>query len=355
MAGFRTHVTTSSVLGTGYAGVLHTMYGVPLPTATVAGALCGFSGMLPDLDSDTGVPLREAMGFSAAAIPLLLVRRFQSLHLSTDTMILIGIGLYLFVRFGVAHMIRKTTVHRGMFHSIPAMLIFGGIAFLLTGASPFNDRLLMSGGVMGGFLSHLILDEIYAVEYRSGRWRTKKSFGTAMKLWGGDRWSNFSTYAKLGVVGMGIVGEPGVMNQFGANQPQIASQVNDALNLIGSLGKNQPQLAKQLGQLQNLINTFGANSSSPSGPGGAPFPTAPASNQFPVPSQSGATWGQPPTYSNAPTQSPAPPTPAATSNNQQPTNWPWPVAGQSYNNDGQPAPFQNQYDTAQRPAAQYSQ
>src|SRR3954453_22726620 len=99
MAGFRMHVGTSSVLGTGYAGALHTMYGVPLPTATVAGALCGFAGMLPDLDSDNGVPLREAMGFSAATIPMLLMNRFQSLHLGTDTIILIAIGLYLFVRF----------------------------------------------------------------------------------------------------------------------------------------------------------------------------------------------------------------------------------------------------------------
>ncbi|HVT29083.1 MAG TPA: metal-dependent hydrolase [Lacipirellulaceae bacterium] len=352
MAGFRTHVTVSSLLGMGYAGALATMYGVPMPTATVAGALCGFSGMLPDLDSDTGVPLREAMSFTAAAVPLLLVRRFQSLHFSTDTMILIGIGMYFFVRFGIANMIRKTTVHRGMFHSIPAMLIFGGIAFLLTGASPMFDRLLMAGGVAGGFLSHLILDEIYSVEYRGGRWRTKKSFGTAMKLWSGDRWSNFSTYAKLAVVGMGIVGEPGVMKQFGATQPQIASQVNEALNIIGSLGKNQPQLAKQLGQLQNLINTFGASSTSQFAPSGASFPTAPVTNQFPAQSQSGANWAQPPTYSVTPPQTSAPPLPA---NNPQPTSWPWPVAGQSYNDNGQPAPFQNQYDTAQRPAAQYAQ
>ena len=187
MAGFRTHVTTSSVLGSGYAGVLHTMYGVPLPTATVAGAMCGFSGMLPDLDSDSGIPLREAMGFSAAAIPLLLVRRFQALHLSTDTMILIGIVLYLFVKFGLAHAVRKFTVHRGMFHSIPAMLIFGGIAFLLTGSSPLNNRLWMSGGVVGGYLSHLVLDELYSVEYKSGRWRTKKSFGTAHETLGRQR------------------------------------------------------------------------------------------------------------------------------------------------------------------------
>src|SRR6266513_3491340 len=230
MAGFRMHVGTSSALGVGYAGTLHTMYGVPMPTATVAGALCGFAGMLPDLDSDYGVPLREAMSFAAATIPVFLVNRFESLQLSRDTIIIIAIGLYLFVRFGLGSMIRKFTVHRGMFHSIPAMLIFGGITFLLTGGSPINSRYLMAGGAMGGFLSHLILDEIYAIEFKGGRWRTKKSFGTALKLWGGNRTSNFAAYAKLAIVGMGVVGEPNVVKNFVANQPELANKLNDAIN-----------------------------------------------------------------------------------------------------------------------------
>src|SRR6185312_3740520 len=109
MAGFRMHVGTSSALGCGYASVLHTMYGVPMPTATLAGALCGLAGMLPDLDSDYGVPLREAMSFAAATIPVLLVNRFESLHLNRNTIVLVSLGLYLFVRFGVAGMIRKYT------------------------------------------------------------------------------------------------------------------------------------------------------------------------------------------------------------------------------------------------------
>ena len=100
---------------------LTSAYGVPLDTAIVAGAMCGFSGMLPDLDSDYGVPLRETMAFTAAIVPMLLVGRFQSLASQPRRD---GRSppcrLYLFVRFGVTNMIRKYTVHRGMFHSIPA-------------------------------------------------------------------------------------------------------------------------------------------------------------------------------------------------------------------------------------------
>src|SRR5262245_66576936 len=61
MAGFRMHVSTSAVLGCGYAGVLYAGYGVSPETAVVSGAMCGFSGMLADLDSDYGVAARNAM------------------------------------------------------------------------------------------------------------------------------------------------------------------------------------------------------------------------------------------------------------------------------------------------------
>ncbi len=390
MAGFRTHVGTSSALGVGYASTLHAMYGVPVPTATVAGALCGFAGMLPDLDSDYGVPLREAMSFTAATIPVLLVNRFESLQLSRDTMVIIAIGLYLFVRFGVGGMIRKFTVHRGMFHSIPAMLIFGGITYLLTGASPTNDRLLMSGGVMGGFLSHLILDEIYAVEFKGGRWRTKKSFGTALKLWGGDGRSNFAAYAKLAVVGMGVVGEPNMFKNFVANQPMLANQINQAINIASTLTKDQPQLANQVNQLKDILGTLTNNNAPQNGSNwstannapqnGGNWPTAnttpqngggwPTTNTTP---QNGSGWpsvatsqpnGQypaaPPTaaYTNQYQSYPSPPAqqiqPQAPTNNQ-PSDQQWSGANQPYSGDGQAAPYQNDYDTAQRPSQQYSQ
>jgi hypothetical protein len=151
----------------------------------------------------------------------------QSLELTHDAMVLVAVSMYLFVRFAVTNMIRKFTVHRGMFHSIPAGLIFTGIAFLACGASPFEVRCFKAGGVLAGFMSHLVLDEIYAVEYKGGRWRFKKSFGTAIKFWGDDGWSNFSTYAKLAIVVMFILGEPTVVERLEARHPQFAGQVDD--------------------------------------------------------------------------------------------------------------------------------
>ena len=135
---------------------------------------------------------------------------------------------------------------------------------------------------------HFSLDEIYAVEFKTGRWRTKKSFGTAMKLWGGNSRSNFAAYAKLAIVGMGVVGEPNIFKQFAANQPELANRLNDAINIVSTLGNNDPQLTSQVNQLKNILGTLNPNTANQfppqnggSWPSTAAFPTSPPNNQYP--------------------------------------------------------------------------
>jgi membrane-bound metal-dependent hydrolase YbcI (DUF457 family) len=214
MAGFKTHVTTSTVLGVGYAGVGYWM-GVPLDSALIAGGMCGISGMLPDIDSGSGRPVREIMGFAAAVTPMLLIDRFRQFDLSNESIILAGGLVYLIIRFGVAEWLRSYTVHRGMFHSVPAALIFSGLAFLIVGGDDLNLRYFKAGAVFLGVMSHLLLDELYSIEWYRGRLRLKSSFGTAVKFWGKSLWANISTYAKLIVVVAMIFGEPIVVEKFG--------------------------------------------------------------------------------------------------------------------------------------------
>lgn len=224
MADFRTHVTTSSVLGVGYAGMGLT-FGLPIETALVGGGLCGVSGMLPDLDSDSGIPIRESTGFAAGIIPMLLIDRFRALDMPYDRIVLITAGLYFLIRFAGASLLGRFTVHRGMFHSIPAALIFAGLAFLICGYTEDNVRYFKAGAVLFGVMSHLLLDELYSIEWRGGGWRFKRSFGTAVKLWGKNGWANFSTYAKLAVVGVMVAGEPAAMNYLESRYPEFAGKV----------------------------------------------------------------------------------------------------------------------------------
>ena len=52
------------------------------------------------------------------------------------------------------------------------------------------------------------MDEIYSIEWYHGRLRLKQSFGTALKLFGHNRWANLSAYAKLAILTAVILFEP---------------------------------------------------------------------------------------------------------------------------------------------------
>ena len=181
MAAFKQHVTFSSVLGAGYACALGYL-NVDWSHAALAGALCGISGMLPDLDSDSGRPVRELFSGLAVAVPLLFLRRWEKAGVSPDAMILLAGGTYLAVRFGAAWLFKHLTVHRGMFHSLPAAVIAAEIVYLAHDSPEPHGRLILAGGVLIGFLSHLVLDEIYSVDARGLRIRLNKAAGSALKL-----------------------------------------------------------------------------------------------------------------------------------------------------------------------------
>jgi len=208
MADFKTHIATSTVLGISYGATAGMLFEVPWQTCLVAGGLCGVSGMLPDLDSGPGRPLRESLAFGAAVVPMLLIDRFRHMGMSNETIALCGGAIYLGIRFVLAWLLRHYTVHRGMFHSLPAALIAGELAFLLCTTGGFEMRCYKAGAVLLGFMSHLLLDEFYSVERRGLGVRLKKSFGTAVKLWGDSGWANISTYLKLIVLTILVLWDP---------------------------------------------------------------------------------------------------------------------------------------------------
>lgn len=225
MAGFRTHITTSTVLGVGYGVGANLLYDVPVPTCALAAGLCSVSGMLPDIDSDSGVPLRESLAFAAAVVPMLMLERFREWHLAPETIVLAGAAIYLAIRFCLGALLKHYTVHRGMFHSLPAAVIFGEVAFLVCHSEDLRLRLYKAGAVVVGVMSHLVLDEIWSIQFTRGRFRLKKSFGTAIKVWGDNLWANFTTYAKLGLLTWLIWNDQGLMQRRpNTHEPALAER-----------------------------------------------------------------------------------------------------------------------------------
>jgi len=215
MADFKTHISLSTTLGVAYGGAAFGFFEVPAQTAILAGGLCSVSGMLPDIDSNSGKPLRESLAFMAAVIPMMLADRLRSMGISAETTIMTGVLVYLFVRFILGHLLKNYTVHRGMFHSLPAVVIFGQLAFLLASGDDVYLRAYKAGGVMLGYMSHLMLDELYSVDWQRGWLRIKRSFGTAIKMYSTRSiLANVSTYVKLAFLSYVVFYEPGWMESY---------------------------------------------------------------------------------------------------------------------------------------------
>src|SRR5438034_10691316 len=115
MASYRGHLMFSTTLGAAYGGVAAWQLGYDWASAAVGGGLTALGGLLPDLDSDSGVPVRELFGLAGTLVPLVLLRRLAHSGLSAEETLLAVAGLYLGIRYGLAKIFKAMTVHRGIF------------------------------------------------------------------------------------------------------------------------------------------------------------------------------------------------------------------------------------------------
>lgn len=200
VAGFHTHIAVSTAVGVGYACWGGAQYELSVSTCALAGGLCSIAGIMPDLDSDSGIPARETISLAAAIVPMLLFQRFQALGIGIEHMVLLGAPIYLVIRFGLGSVLKSVSVHRGMFHSIPAAIIAGLIGYLICDSGVHLVRYYKAFAVTLGYMTHLLLDEIWSLEFGAGLPRVKKSFGTALKLFGDEPGATLTTYCLLGLL-----------------------------------------------------------------------------------------------------------------------------------------------------------
>jgi len=196
MAAFKQHITVSTTLGAAYTASLIYL-GTEWSLAALGGVLCGIGGMLPDLDSDSGRPVAEIFGITAALLPMLLLQRLRDMGLTREAIILSLIGCYFTFRFGAPLILGYLTVHRGMFHSIPAALIAAEIVFLAHKTTDVAGSIKLGLGVLIGFLSHLVMDELWSVNLSGISIRLNKAAGSALKLFSPSLGATFCAYVIL--------------------------------------------------------------------------------------------------------------------------------------------------------------
>ncbi|MCB9766115.1 MAG: metal-dependent hydrolase [Alphaproteobacteria bacterium] len=202
MADFRTHLIGGALLGVAAAVVAGATGTVPLTAMPALVAIGAAGGLAPDVDSDTGRPQRILFNTGAVLLPSALLWRVPWLS-ETLPRALLGWALVAFVVWGpLRYAFRKLTVHRGALHSIPAALICGGSTFLVAGRRVDDTDLQLAIGLTAaaGFVVHLVLDELWAVDFNGVRFKPKASLGSALSLRGPTVTTTVLLYLTTGFV-----------------------------------------------------------------------------------------------------------------------------------------------------------
>ncbi len=182
MADFRTHITVAALSGglmatTAMAASLVT----PVQAASLTLA-ASIGGILPDIDLNNSRQSRFLFSGLGTILGFAVLFQFAK-TLSIAELWLIWLAVYVLFRVVVWNAFHRFTIHRGVFHSLLANLFFalGTVVVMnkLLGEGAFFSWML-GGFVFAGAMVHLLLDEIYSVDFAGNR--VKRSFGSAVKL-----------------------------------------------------------------------------------------------------------------------------------------------------------------------------
>ena len=182
MANFKTHLAVAAGMS-GVSSVALLSLQLATPWETGGYFLLGvLGGLLPDIDSDRSTPLIMIFYFLSLYSAFAMVFNF-AVQYSFAELFAIWAAVYFAIRYLVFEMVVKVTVHRGVFHSLLAV-VFVTLLTVDTSFYLFHKPVRMAwnaGMFIGlGYLVHLCMDELFSVDLRNKR--MKKSFGTALKL-----------------------------------------------------------------------------------------------------------------------------------------------------------------------------
>ncbi len=181
MANFPTHIAVGTVVS-GALATVTVAADMVAPENIVAVTLAGVLGsVLPDIDLKDSRPARAMFAglavFFSFAVLFSLERKYSIVE-----MLILWMGTLVFVRYVVKEIFFHFSYHRGIWHSLLATVFCAFVtASIYSKLLGRNEGVawLAAGFMAIGYMTHLILDEIYSVDVMDTR--IKASFGTAVK------------------------------------------------------------------------------------------------------------------------------------------------------------------------------
>lgn len=202
MASFRSHISLGIASGILGGGALISLAVLDQPNFLLVVFVAAVLGsVLPDMDSDSGIPFH--VSFGSCAVVAAALAGSSAYRETPDDLVratLWAAGAFSFVYLVLGALFKRFTRHRGMAHSLPAALLAGLATFFLAVHFSFTDMeaFVLGVAMMVGYVGHLILDELYAaVNFHGTPFIPNKALGSALKLFSDDKLINVAVYGGI--------------------------------------------------------------------------------------------------------------------------------------------------------------
>lgn len=183
MGNFIHHNIGGVIIGSLCSVYSHLYCELPIIESISAGTLSYISSLLPDIDSPTSKPAEFVANITSVLSSSLFISYLAKQGIKSSYFPVFVIGGYIFTYIFIKQIIRRITHHRGVFHTIPASLIWGGCIYIVFKKETVVLQNILALSALFGYLTHLIIDELFAaIDITGGTFMSKRSFGTALKL-----------------------------------------------------------------------------------------------------------------------------------------------------------------------------
>ena len=168
--------------------------------------LCFFlvviGSVIPNIDTSDDGLTGELSGLFGALVPVLFFKLFPDFtSAGSDRIALTIIAGYISARFVFTYFTRNVFAPRGALHSIPAILLFFEIAYLLFPGLFWKERALLGGAMAVGVISHLMLDSFTNIGLVRKATGVHGNSGTVLKFHGRSSQGTWALYILIIVLG----------------------------------------------------------------------------------------------------------------------------------------------------------